>query len=340
MKKPMAATNCLLLLILMLLFNAPQATAQNYEYVPFADNATWYNTIEMKSCRTLGDTVIKNLHYLKVYEGVEPDNGNLCGFIRNDTANKRVFWIENAFYGSTDTTERLLYDFSLQVGDTIFLKSGYFNTEFRVVCVDEVSIYTGRNEPPHALTANINDSVVTLKDSSYRRQLLVNVMPMETNEYHYFMSSQIWTEGIGSSNGLFENISQHFFLYDGGYPRLLCYGQNDNILLSYPLFDLDTVPDDCHSFPFGVGITENKSQPDIKLYPNPATEYINLEISDFDLQNNGVVLVYNIQGVCLQTKPITSSITELSLNTYGRGIYLIEVRQKNRVKYYSKIIKN
>ncbi|MDR1346575.1 MAG: hypothetical protein LBK03_07745, partial [Bacteroidales bacterium] len=223
MKKPMAATNCLLLLILMLLFNAPQATAQNYEYVPFADNATW--SINWRKYKTVGDTVIDNLHYLKVYGQVEDhpfnfdiNEAHLATFIRNDTVNKRMYSLN-----LMDTTERLQYDFSMQVGDTITLTGGYH--DYYAIRVNEVSIVTGQNQYPYTLNVNNIDSIITLADGSKRRQQLMHLIPTQGGGIQDIRTvPQIWIEGIGGSTGLFLESYQYIFWgVDGGYPRLLCY---------------------------------------------------------------------------------------------------------------------
>jgi hypothetical protein len=342
MKKPMAATSCLLplwMIILMVLFNAPQATAQSYEYVPFADNATW--SINWQKYKTVGDTVIDNLHYLKVYGQVEDhpfefdiNEAHLTAFIRNDTVNKRMY----SRY-LMDTTERLQYDFSMQVGDTITLTDGYH--DYYAIRVNEVSISTGQNQPPYTLNVNNIDSIITLTDGSKRRQQLMHVIPTQGGIQDIRTVPQIWIEGIGGSTELFLERYRHiYWTVDGGYPRLLCYTENSMPLLVNSVFDIDTNENDCWSLEFGLGIANNPVIEDIKLYPNPTTSQINIEISDLSSLNHSIARIYNMQGVCLQTVNITSFITTLSLDSYSSGMYLIVIQQKNREKYYSKIIKN
>jgi hypothetical protein len=102
-----------------------------YSYVPFTDNSEWsVNTVKYK---TLGDTIIAGKNYLKMYSYEANQTNYLCA-IRNDTVTKKVYGIYHepstvyalnwygdpeALFTTTDTTELLLYDFSLQFGDSI-----------------------------------------------------------------------------------------------------------------------------------------------------------------------------------------------------------------------------
>ncbi len=103
---------------LLLLCFAFSAKAQTYNYIPFPDsNTTWKGyTIQcaMGSCwvnhhwtyRMSGDTTINNNSYHRI---------NSDFYVREDS-NKRVYIISEA---DSVTPEKLLYDFSLSVGDTI-----------------------------------------------------------------------------------------------------------------------------------------------------------------------------------------------------------------------------
>jgi hypothetical protein len=154
------------------------------------------------------------------------------------------------------------------------------------------------------------------------------------------MSPQIWIEGIGSTNGLFlDRWSYAYGETEAGNPRLLCYTENDIQLLPYS-FDIDTNTHDCWGWPLGSGIVENTITTDVKLYPNPATDQINLELIDFAQWENSVFTLYNVHGVRLQSINILSSITPINLVNYSSGLYFIEIRQQNGRKYYSKFIKN
>ena len=121
------------------------------DYVPMAiDSATWFlgykdenpqfnNLIAM---RLEGDTIVNNLTYLKIYHysysniGIKVSSRKLFGLIRDDVDERKVFGgfineTQNEFeefvgdtiqcnWGEEDNfIENLLYDFSIDVGDTL-----------------------------------------------------------------------------------------------------------------------------------------------------------------------------------------------------------------------------
>ena len=81
---------------------------------------------------------------------------------------------------------------------------------------------------------------------------------------------------------------------------------------------------------------ENKQQ--LKLYPNPAKDLViiqhNLEIE------NATVEVYDISGRIVYKNLLASTSGELQLNTgnYQSGIYLVIVKQNNKVVQLEKLI--
>jgi hypothetical protein len=293
----------------------------------------------------VGDTVIDNLHYLKMYVQTEIQpfefdlsRASLSSFIRNDTVNKRVYQ-----KGLWDTTEYVLYDFSLQIGDTVQLSNGHdFSADFYAVRVDSIEIETGKYNYPDFFKASDIDSIITLADGTSRRRILVKVLYKwkGSTAYNYSdkMSPQVWVESIGSSNGLYFEISETFWTADAGWERLLCYAKNNTVLLSYP-FDIDFISD-CWGWPWGVGIANPAIFEKIKLYPNPAHNQITIQLDNLDMQKSTLLYLYNLQGQCLLTKFVTEPIFTLDISQYKEGIYFVEIKQKNGQKYYSKIIKN
>lgn len=169
------------------------SNAQNY--IPFPDsNAVWrsecaqgfqgedhwYNYYSVG----VDDTIIGSYTYHIL-------NGGSEGAYRNDDTARKVYYVP-----PLDTTEVLLYDFSLQVGDTFKIPTVF------TYCFDSIGV-----------VASI-DSV--LIGAQYRRRINFSV---------------IWDiiaphiEGIGSTSGLLEyyNICFEYGCY------LICFKQNDTI---------------------------------------------------------------------------------------------------------------
>lgn len=187
-------------------------------YHPFPDsNAVWrgdeyYNPCNCTMTCTAscgassqyfmqGDTTIGAYSYHKVYStSVFFFNGNqsapatsFFGGLRQDTALRKVY----CSIPSENIIDTLLYDFALQIGDTL---KGY---------LARPSLWT--------LTVNTVDSI--LLGNSYRKR--INFGPqLGTSEYKFI-------EGIGFAAGLFYN---GWTMEDGG--QLVCFSQEAKAL--YP----------------------------------------------------------------------------------------------------------
>jgi len=83
---------------------------------------------------------------------------------------------------------------------------------------------------------------------------------------------------------------------------------------------------------------EKLAQVEMKIYPNPATEKITLEISNFEKLQTGVFKLYNLNGQLLQECPVHSVSTEVSLVGLSAGVYILKVNINGRVEDW-KIIK-
>src|SRR5204863_2804445 len=120
------------------------------------------------------------------------------GAIRQDTMNRKVF-----FVSPSNTTEQLLYDFNMQVGDTV---KGYIET------------FTSPSD-----TVKSIDSV--LVGNSYRKRWTINTG---------FLWEVRFIEGIGSIHGLIE------FSWGNTYYAPVyffgCFAQNGQTLYNYSTF--------------------------------------------------------------------------------------------------------
>ncbi|MBN2697569.1 MAG: T9SS type A sorting domain-containing protein [Bacteroidales bacterium] len=77
----------------------------------------------------------------------------------------------------------------------------------------------------------------------------------------------------------------------------------------------------------------------ISAYPNPATDYLTLEVKDFELSNFTFQL-YDMQGKLLQNKKITGNQTSIVMSNMLPASYFLKViKEKKEVKIF-KIIKN
>ena len=61
----------------------------------------------------------------------------------------------------------------------------------------------------------------------------------------------------------------------------------------------------------------------IKVYPNPTTQYVIVEVDK--LEGNEQVMVYDLQGKLLQSRPLNDTKIQIDLTSYPAGLYLIKV---------------
>lgn len=191
------------LLLVFLALMTLSTKAQTWLYHPFLDsNAIWNVTLqdylyeEDFSYALSGDTLINGFYYHKISKpfinivGVSGTQYNYAGYagsIRQDTTNRKIYFIF-----STDNIEYLLYDFNLQVGDTLKGYSQFFCPSFIKTIISTDSILIG---------------------SSYRKR-------WNTNQNFSII------EGIGSTLGLLD-----FCFYSLSPTNILtCFQQNGQSL--------------------------------------------------------------------------------------------------------------
>jgi hypothetical protein len=75
------------------------------------------------------------------------------------------------------------------------------------------------------------------------------------------------------------------------------------------------------------------------IYPNPAGEFVNLKIYNFEYQNLNMDLV-DITGKQILFEKITTSETKISLINRESKVYLLNIRNINKIIKTFKIIKN
>jgi hypothetical protein len=85
--------------------------------------------------------------------------------------------------------------------------------------------------------------------------------------------------------------------------------------------------------------TETLAQVEMKIYPNPTTENVTLEITNMENLSTGNFKLYSLPGQLLQEHPVHSSSTAISLAGLPTGTYILKVYINNRTEDW-KIIKN
>jgi hypothetical protein len=76
----------------------------------------------------------------------------------------------------------------------------------------------------------------------------------------------------------------------------------------------------------------------VLAYPNPATDYLTLEVRDVELSNLHFQL-FNINGKLLQTGMVTGNPTYIVMSSLAQGTYLVKVIQGYKEVKTFKVIK-
>jgi hypothetical protein len=162
------------------------------------------------------------------------------GFLRQDIAEKKVYWRNQWTNGDT-----LFYDFTLNVGDTLnsFL-----------------------NDPWNPKTILSIDSV--LVGTSYHKRFNIDTNIFRT-EYTYSI-----IEGVGSTDGfsgVHENNAWQFGI------SLTCFSENGSIVYT-PQNNPDTIP--CGDLPVAVQDIYHQKNEIIIIFPNPTSGKITLNCKE------------------------------------------------------------
>lgn len=283
--------------------------AQDYHPFP-QSNAIWNSVGDNMFSGNLwrfrygvqGDTIINNTNYTKVYSLfdttlVHPWSTYFGGLREND--NKQVFLLMPGF------EETILYDFSLEVGDTIWFNIG------GGLCYDAIDFW----EEEHYKVVSSIDSV-QIENNEYRKRW----------QFEDYLMGDSWIEGIGSTIwfGAFNPIISALSLCGDNY-SFACFKQNNEVLF----LDNDYC-DQC----FCQLLTQiKKEKPDnaktINIYPNPASELIFLELNNLGLPQNHVEISNILGEVVYETYLNDKTKTSIKINDWTKGIYLIQVSNSN-----------
>lgn len=85
-------------------------------------------------------------------------------------------------------------------------------------------------------------------------------------------------------------------------------------------------------------IQELPDYQEIKVYPNPFFQYVEILIPD-NLTNVGSVDIYDISGKLLRSQNISEQHSTISFENFASGIYFLNLRDKNNMVKSVKIIK-
>ena len=290
-----------LLLALLIMAGGSSSVAQTPHFP--TQNASWsvYSFSNYQS-DTLeyyleGDTILYDASWSKLFHKSLQGDVGYCGAIKesDDIVEIKL----------PDEEKRLLYDFTLAVGDTFPYPPFHFGWDvYSVMVVERVD-------------------TVQLLNGEFRREIVSNMVTSAVFEE----IQERWIEGIGSVHGpLFPLNPKLLDVECDEEFTLVCYSEDDELLYHNPRFAscmTATEIDDAGENDWGV-----------QLYPNPARDHI--VISTADNTQIRAITIYDSLGKKVKQVTNTSEIDVSGLKT---GMYLCEMDLGYCFKTY-KFLKN
>ena len=248
-------------------------------------------------------------------------NGNLCTILIKDTGNivtdaQLIIWEDNGkVYFFENNQFKLLFDFNLNVGDTLVYQIPSNYEHYNIIC--------GGGSNPSKYGRAIIDSTQILSINSQNLKTLYT-SPLNPNDTNYLPwdLGQI-TERIGSMNGGFFNHSTNLCL--GGFPgHFRCYADN--------LINYKPVSEDCD---FVTGIDLNTNSNPTSIYPNPTSTQITIK----GLAKKYDLTIYNTVGqVVFLEKNVATTYKTIDVAEYAKGLLFIKIESEGEV-YFQKVVK-
>lgn len=286
-------------------------------------NAIWntigYNSLSLQDWRfrygLIGDTILNlssrdtSFTYSKVYNlwdtTLTHPNSTYFGAVRNDNG--------KVFLKLPDLTETILYDFTAEVGDTIWFNLG------GAACYNDIVL----EEKEHFKIVSLIDSVLLL-DELYHKQLHLEGESI----------NDIWIQGLGSAEwvGFLNPLIVDYTLCGDSY-SFACLKENESYLfIDNPECELCF----CYLLTDISEITNNKKE--VVIYPVPANDILTINIPDSQVQHSELI-VYGTMGNKVYNNAITAK-ESITINTskWKPGIYSVVLADNNEIIAKGKIL--
>ena len=246
----------------------------------------------------IGDTIIANETWLKFYS--TPDSNFVSDFTY--LGNLRS---ENGIVLFIDTTNAIdtLYNFNLQVGDSVFYDFGWESIYLQIENIDSIEI-EGQN---------------------------YKWFYFEEPQYGFFHMEEVWIEGIGSKHGpLFPKYPGIFSEEIPDSLNLTCYQKDNSIIWSNPYYD------GCY---VNIILSTKEVLAEVfQIYPNPVYSRLNIKIPAGAGTRNKVS-IFDLSGKLLLNRYYNQKGGfEINTTFLENGFYLLKI-ENSTTTYTQKFIK-
>jgi hypothetical protein len=233
------------------------------------------------------DTTVDANIYKKVLRATHeaPSNWSSYGLIR-ESAEKKIYY-------RTDTSnqEYLLYDFSLNINDTVLaVMMGSYNSGLNLFLGSEL-----------VFVLSIDSILIGNK---YQKQLHMATVCSGVERDQ-------WVEGMGGSAGMLHN---DFGYVGGDFYELVCFYQNDSLFYLNPSYAY------CYVKP--TSIPENCPENFISISPNPVTDISVVSIKNSSEKSLNLE-IFNTSGEKIIVMDVKDD-TYIDRKNFAPGIYFFK----------------
>lgn len=270
-------------------------------YAQFFDSSTIWSEANAKYYFNVeNDTILNstNYHVIKKYTNdttFHYSNGSFYAIVREE--NRKIFWL------NSDGEEKLLYDFTLNQGDSVYITS--------------MSIY----DYGYDSTLLICEAIDTIIDLDEHERQRFKMRTSDPSPY-YNTDIEYWVYGIGSTLGFFNSGHLKIATMDQQDPLLYCCHKNINIVYH------DENQSSCHQSTLNIEVAKKNL---VEIYPNPVLDYLIIKTEN-EIET---IHIHDIKGKVV----VKNKGKYLDLSTLNKGTYTIFISFKNGENANRKIVK-
>ncbi len=208
-------------------------------------------------------------------------------------SNRQVFYLPK-----DSSNEYLLYDFTVQVGDTLKYDYSVFSSLYGLLKIDSLLVLS-------------IDSILIL-DGTYRKKINFSMFFSSHLIPNY---STFWIEGIGNNMGLLCPIAE---LPTNGINNILgCLNNNNEYLYYNNLFNT--------CYPDNVSVLEFSIQKKITINPNPVRDFCKIRWDNNNVQFHRIMISDIYGRIVFSEKIDQNSEITIDCRNFGQGMYLVSL---------------
>ena len=270
-------------------------------YAPIG--TTWYYSQGIKCFVT--DTFTKNyVHFSKLQFQEEYSDVPSYTALGKDGSNKVYI------YDTLRDTSYLFYDLNAQVGDTWNI---YYPIDTDIVRFKAFTLGTGLVSPFGKGGKGI--------------KFHINAYEVEYKLQNFYPETAYAFDTLGLFDHLILKTTPSYFPYYRWTPRCIDMPYYGTIKYNWDkACDYST-----------IGVEEQIYQAKIKVFPNPVTDFLHVELTDFS--HAPALKIYDLNGQMVLEPEITESTTDIDVSGLARGMYFIEFKDHSSLLSKQKFIK-